>query len=273
MPVVIVPPQPVNYSGPTLPRKGLLPWTIPPEGPQTVPLAVSWVNDGGPNKSISVNLVSTQVKTISQIVGLYVDNIRNQAGVTFYFPDTQFVLEVPPLAFGWFPVLTSGVSFGMWSSNAVDTDQTLVQVLNYWVDPVAVSNFAFSDTPAGSMISGALTLASASQPSINLIPAGTEGIITAFQLDLIDVSVTNRLATPGAGTSIAGLSLTDAPGIGSHIFFDTGLFGSNYWAFQTVAHFEGLSLEMTNGLALNCNANSAFMTGFVLANVYWRQPS
>jgi hypothetical protein len=270
MPIAIVPPQGVTYAGSTLPHQVTLPWSLPPEGPKSVPLQALWSTDGGPNKSINVNLRSTQVATITQIVGLYVDNIRNEAAVTFYFPDTQFVLEVPPLSFGWYPVITTGISFVMYSPNAVDQDQTLIQVLNYWVDPIAVSNFAFSDNAAGTVTIGVpLTIASQTLVAQTLIPAGTEGIITGFNIDATDLSLTNRVGGPG--TAIAGVALTDNSG--ATVYFGTGLFGAGYFPFLKLANMTGLSIAFGNGLTLSVKATGAYMIGFIVATIYWRQPT
>jgi hypothetical protein len=270
--IAIVPPQGVPYNGSTLPRQALLPWQMPKEVAKAVPLSIFWATDGGPNLSVNVNLQSTQVVSISQIVALYVDNIRNQAAVHFYFPDTQFVLEIPPLSFGWYPVITTGIQFTVWAPGAVDQDQTIIQVLNYWVDPVAVSNFAFADTPAGQIIAGnAITVASQSLTFSQLLPAGTEGILTAFNIDIVDFNLVNATGPTGVGFSAAGISLVDAAN--AIIYWEAALFGNEYYAYKNLITMTGMNIEMVNGLFLRVNATNAFMTGLVFPNIYWRAPS
>jgi hypothetical protein len=269
MPLAFVPPAGVNYGGSTLPRKATLPWSPPPEGPKTIPLTVSWVADGGPNLSINVNLVSTQVASISQIVGLYVDNIRNQAPVTFYFQDTQFVLEVPPLSFGWYPVITTALNFVMFCPSAVDTDQTIIQCLNYWIEPAAVSNFAFSDTPLGNVVIGnGLQIFPMVGPIMStLIPAGTEGILTAFQIDAHNVCMTHQdLGFLGV------VSLVNASS-GLSVYWASGFLGNGYHDHLTIASLTSLSINFNDGIALRYDASHTVVTGLITLNLYWRQPS
>lgn len=116
-----------------------------PEGPRHLPLTIVW-NDTAPQYAVSVNLQAaglTPGQQLSRISTLYVNNSNCLSQITIYFSDSQFLLTVPPLTTGYYPVITSALQATIvlttypiiGGSGPIDGDITVVDFLNFFVPP------------------------------------------------------------------------------------------------------------------------------------------
>src|SRR5258708_37754783 len=125
MPVTI--PAFSQFQGQLFPLRGL--WNKrPPEGDQFINAEINW---GTANTAaIQFSLSGNSPVALSQIVALYVDNRRCGVDVDFLFPDSGFLLSVPPHAQGLYPVLTNALMFYVIGTGAATVDVTILQILN-----------------------------------------------------------------------------------------------------------------------------------------------
>ena len=230
----------------------------PPEGNLTIPVSVEWVNDTvSPNFSMQFQLQGQRNLQISQISALYVDNLSNAADVAFYFPDTQFRLDIPSYSEGVFPVVTNGLQFTAQCLSAADGDSTFIQILNFNPPPVALVKVVFQSP--GTEVN--IALPSTVTPTHMNIISGA-GVLRGFSISVA-----------GAASSIAdtvSITLTDDTGGGT----GARLFGALFSTSTTAGNLQfasppGFVVEFSNGVTLNLNDIGGDVTaGAVSANIY-----
>jgi hypothetical protein len=271
----VIPPQAVSYTKSVLPYQASVIGQQPREGNKEVPIQITWATDGGPNKSIYIDCgrgSGQSIVTLSQIQTIYINNLLNDATVYLYFQDTQFLLEIPPLAYGFFPVITNNVYFTAWSPQSGPTDQTYMNILNYYMPPSVVSQFAFAAIPATALpgTAGAMCQGfSGISNSTALLAAGKEGIIEALHL-----SATNFQVLPFMTPGPAVISIKDSSG--AIIYWQLEVaqatsFVSYPWLI--LAQLTDMVISFNNGLELVVdNTNGSWLTGSFFAMLTYRMP-
>lgn len=90
----------------------------PPEGLRCITGSISWLNDlgqasisGKPPFGFLFDASIGVTQPISRIGGLWVDNRNMAQRIIFFFPDTQYKLEVNAFTAGWYPIPTNGLRF------------------------------------------------------------------------------------------------------------------------------------------------------------------
>lgn len=107
----------------------------PEKNPSQVGFQIAWfIGNTGfqayPNNCISINLVTGSSYPINRILSLYVDNLSSQSPTLFVFPDTGFRFICPAFTDGFFPVVTNGLTFTVFSPEPVEGDVTNVIAMN-----------------------------------------------------------------------------------------------------------------------------------------------
>lgn len=228
----------------------------PQEGNLTIPVSIGWTSDtAAPNYSMAFQLQGQRNLQITQICALYVDNLSNDADVVFYFPDTQFRLDIPAYTVGVFPVITNGLQFVAQCANAIAGAATFIQILNFNPPPVAVEKTVFqSSTNSGSI---ALTTGTSNHNFI----IGT-GSLHGFVIAISG-------ATASALDNLA-FELTDDTGSG----LGSALFGGQVSVNTTAENFQvvspgGLNIQFHNGVTLHLVDSGGLITGGnVTVNLY-----
>lgn len=223
----------------------------PKEGNRTIPLSFLWTNDGqAPDYAVSLNLQGVRTLQITQICALYVDNLSNIADVVFYFPDTQFRLDVPAGSLGVFPVITNGLQFYAYCPSATDDDSTFIQVLNFNPPPVSATQSSVA-TPA---LATGLSLPEATETVDQQAYTGP-GVLTGFTIELGQVSASAAVNM--------NVSITDNNAVGGTVLYTTaigvasGASGENI----QVTSISGLNIPFTKGLNFAISAGGPGITG------------
>lgn len=231
--------------------------SAPPEGNYTVPVSVTWATDTvSPYFTIAFNLSDQRNLQISQISALYVDNLSNAGDVIFYFPDTQFRLDVPAYTVGVFPVVTNGLRFSASCASAAGTDMTFVQILNFNPPPVAIEKNVFQSQQGGG---GIVALPSNNTPTNTTIITGP-GVLHGFQIQLagaLSTATTNLI-----------IELTD--GAAGRLLYATNITVPLTTAADVqVVTLSGINVQFVNGITLYLAANTADITrGEADVNLY-----
>lgn len=198
---VLIPPA-VNYPSPLTAVPGLS-QDQPKEGRKQIPVQIDWGSMGGVNKTVGINIQNNATLNITQIATLKVDNSQCGADVVFIFPDTSDTITVPagsPLAV--VPVFSNALQMYVSAPNALSTDVTRFQILNYFTMPTDIPEVATRNASS----SGANVITQATNTTFQLIPAGINGTLQLLQAWL---SVSTNPASPvqfvfsvkdGAGT-------------------------------------------------------------------------
>lgn len=136
-------PQPIVIPQGAVPYRGGLTQSAPvsmmrePREGKCVPLAINWAaGEGGKNANVFIDLQTQgpqSIGSMSQVCCLYVDNSASANTVVFVFPDTGFLLEVPPDSTGYYPVLTNGLQLYVFQNLVSAGDKTNVFVMNFMV--------------------------------------------------------------------------------------------------------------------------------------------
>ena len=232
--------------------------TKPNEGPRATPISFLWSADAiAPNYAVNVNFAASPIKPITQIASLYVDNLSNDADVSFYFPDTSFRLDVPADTVGLFPVITNGLQFIAYCPQASDGDMTFVQVLNFNPPPISVVKTQFQ-TPVQLSLSALPTSAGTVYHNV-YVGAGT--------LRALNIVLTNVTAS---AIDLLTISIEDsASAVAGPILYQTtetiGIAAAGY----NVVSLSGLNIPFSSGLELALNdVNGHITSGFITVNAY-----
>ncbi len=254
-------PPAVNFPSPlrSLPS---LSQDEPREGRQQVPIEILWGTMGGTSKCIIFNLTNQGTLNISQISALKIDNSSCGADVSFIFPDTLETIDIPagtPLAV--VPVLSNSRTFYVSSPNAISTDETRFQVLNYAIDPASVDT-----SPAKNIASSQGILWDGPAPktiSTQLIAAGINGT-----LDQMLVYKSGNDPT-FAGNNYASVTIKD--GNGNFLISDWRYAQTNNTvSLNNIPLFTAsdLNWRFQNGLIAEFRALSGWATGSQYGNYF-----
>jgi hypothetical protein len=244
-------------------------WRNPPiEGDREVPLSIDWAAEGGPNNAVGLNLTDLGPQNFSQIVALYVNNIKSQLDVDFVFPDQEFVLTVPASSEGLYPVATKSLRFIVQLLGTPGpTDFTSFVVYNSYPYPVAVAKSDFTNI---SSVGGLTFITTVIPPApqtftFPLIASGIWGKVISIGLSAVGVEAL------GADVQV-NVELTDG---NANVLYATSFFALNgvLVPFINILNLSNLGARFEDGLNLNVAYSTAagtIISGALNANVYWR---
>jgi hypothetical protein len=242
-----------QYQSPIVPLRGL--WNAPPvEGDKFITAEIDWLVTTT-QQAVQFAVSANSPVAFSQIVALAVDNSRSGADVDFVFSDSGFVLTVPALNQGVFPVFTNGLMFYAIAQNAVIGDVTTFQVLNSMPPPTYI-NPSIEQNHAST----------AGIPVINsttpIVPAGVTGTLNTLSLSIT--------LTSGATAENMELNLVDGNGrtLWINVYTLPATTTQNFPVELT-----GLQMRFVNGLSMVVSSSTfGAGTGLIVANVYYSQP-
>jgi hypothetical protein len=137
--------QITNPSNVAVQTNQLFNGSVPREGPKSVPLTITFTGA----QTILVDLQQqSQLARISGVQTVWIDNHANAFPITIASEGTQQVVECPPNAQGYFPILvTSNLKFDVTSGHAGTIE---IQLINFaiaaavWsVNAIAVPSYPF----------------------------------------------------------------------------------------------------------------------------------
>jgi hypothetical protein len=240
-----------QYQSPIVPLRGL--WNAPPvEGDKFITAEIDWLVTTT-QQAVQFAVSANSPVAFSQIVALAVDNSRSGADVDFVFSDSGFVLTVPALNQGVFPVFTNGLMFYAISQNAIEGDVTTFQVLNSMPPPTYI-NPSIEQNHAS--VSG-IALTNGTTP---VVPAGVNGTLNTVSI------VVSYIA--GAATEQASVNLIDGTG---RLIWATEVVAAADAAQSIPFNLVGLALRFVNGLSILISSSS-LTGGYIVANLYYSQP-
>lgn len=228
----------------------------PQEGNRTIPISIKWDVDAiAPDFAVGVDVRSQRNLTFSQITSLFVDNLSNDADAAFYFPDTQFRLDVPAYSIGVYPVVTNGLQFVAYSPSATDGDSTFVQIMNFYPPPITAVATTFQ-SPA--VVGGTALPVNTTNPSSTAIYTGA-GTLRALEVSVDETSASAAVAL--------GLKITD--GSGGTTLWTRGIIIPTTELDVIVTNLSGLQVPFSTGLELVLTAGGTQIEGgFCNVNAY-----
>jgi hypothetical protein len=183
---LLIPPS-INYPSPMTPFVSRS-QDEPVEGRKQVPVEIEWATMGGASKCVGFNLMQASTLPITQISAIKVDLADCGADVRFMFPDTSDTITIEAGSQVVVPVYSNARVFYVHAPNAIASDVTRFQLLNYKADLLDVSQ----PEQRASVVSTnkPITNVPALMP---LIPAGINGT-----LEILKLSVTPGPSSPAA---------------------------------------------------------------------------
>ncbi len=249
---IIVPPF-VQYQSPIVPLRGL--WNhAPAEGDRFANVEIDWVVTTGGTFAVQIAMSANSPVAISQIAALSVDNKRCAADVSFVFPDSGYVLEIPAFSQGVYPVFTNALTFYVVAPLATTGDVTIAQVLNSIPPVVAIPSEQAQSTNAAN---GVLLSANS---TTQLVPATVSGLVEGML-------VTFNISTGGVAQS-AGVVIRD--GVGDQLWATTLGFAANVTTSYVVP-INPVRLRFYQGIQIVISGTT-MSAGTVFANVYYSVP-
>lgn len=152
-------------TGIITPQYGFTPFyaEVPKEGPKSIPQRIDFTT----NVSWSIDFSNlTANETITMIQTLFIDNSNNSDSLSVVFEGTQQTLICPPLAQGYFPILTQN-----WPKCVVSTSGGVVILIEFINIPIPPSVWYVAGNTGG--IPNPLPVTISGQPIDVSIDAGS----------------------------------------------------------------------------------------------------